>query len=267
LENETNEKSFVAFKWQPGQDTGFAIGTLILFWICYLVGTHFNLDLFKNVDFVMNSGFMKWLVEFVAFLVFTVFGTLFLSVYFPLSYVVGERGEGLAGVGIKRQNLVLSLIISVGLAAIFLFALPGKFKVIDLSAPISEIILGAVSLWAPFFVFGWLQMRYDRAFGAILGIILAGVSFAVYHIGSVDFDQVLLYLVVGLALAIVFRLTRNVFIVWPLAWLFNPAISTIFVGPEAGWGQAILYIIILIFQISAISWIARGSKGVESITA
>ncbi len=262
-----NEKSFVAFKWQPGQDTGFAIGTLILFWICYLVGTHFNLDLFKNVDFVVNSGFMRWLVEFITFLVFTVFGTLFLSVYFPLAYVVGERREGLAGVGVKSKNLALSLIISAALAVVFLFALPGQFKAIDLSAPLPELVLSATSLWAPFFVFGWLQMRYDRAFGAILGVILTGLSFALYHVGSVGFDQVLLYLVVGLALAVIFRLTRNVFIVWPLAWLFNPAISTIFVGAEFNWGQAILYIIILVFQISAMSWIARGSKGVEAIAA
>jgi hypothetical protein len=266
LENEANEKGFAAFKWQPGQDTGFAIGTLILFWICYLIGTHFTVDLFKNVAFVANSGFMRWLVEFIAFLAFTVFGTLFLNVYFPLAYVVGERKEGLEGVGIKSKNLVLSLIISVALAAVFLFALPGNFQVIDLSAPVYEIVLAAASLWAPFFVFGWLQMRFDRAFGAILGIILTGVSFAIYHIGSVGFDQVLVYLVVGLGLAVVFRLTRNVFIVWPLAWIFNPAVSTVLVGAEIDWGRAILYAVILVFQIGAISWVARGSKGVETIT-
>ena len=56
-------------------------------------------------------------------------------------------------------------------------------------------------MWEPFFVYGWLQLRFERAFGVIPGIALAAVCFGAYHIGTFPLSGVVTLLGLGVFLA------------------------------------------------------------------
>ncbi len=45
-----------------------------------------------------------------------------------------------------------------------------------------QILANVFMLWEPFFVFGWLQLRFERAFGILPGILLAGIAMGTYHL-------------------------------------------------------------------------------------
>jgi membrane protease YdiL (CAAX protease family) len=92
------------------------------------------------------------------------------------------------------------------------------------------VLFNAVILWEPFFVFSWLQLRYDRAFGILPGVVLTGLSFAAYHIGTYPPAGLVTLLISGLFFAAIFRPTSNLLIVWPLAWCAGSSIGTLMGG-------------------------------------
>ena len=57
--------------------------------------------------------------------------------------------------------------------------------------PLPNIAYNAIAFWEPLFVFGWLQLRFERAFGIIAGILMAALSFAAYHIGSFPMEALI----------------------------------------------------------------------------
>jgi len=81
-------------------------------------------------------------------------------------------------------------------------------------------ILGLYSLWEVIFVFGWLQLRFEEAFGIIPAVVLAGISFCLYHAGYGWFARAHLMslFVIGIMMAMVFRMTKNLLILWPFLW-------------------------------------------------
>lgn len=76
-----------AFVWNPGSDTLVALGTLLGFWWCYWAGITIN--------------------EWFLLIGIVVVGTLISAVT-----VLRLRGEGLEGLGMRRQFLIWSLVIS-----------------------------------------------------------------------------------------------------------------------------------------------------------
>jgi hypothetical protein len=61
-----------------------------------------------------------------------------------------------------------------------------------------QVLFNGVILWEPFFVHAWLQLRFDRAFGIVPGILLAGLSFAAYHTGTYPPSGLIILLISGL---------------------------------------------------------------------
>ena len=73
-------------------------------------------------------------------------------------------------------------------------------------------------------------MRLDRAFVIVLGVLLAALSFAAYHIGTYPHGGLIVLLIWGLFCAVVFRLTSNLPTVWPLLWCVGSSIGTLMGG-------------------------------------
>ena len=56
---------------------------------------------------------------------------------------------------------------------------------------------------------------------------------------------------------VLFRITKNLLIVWPVTWSVCSSIGTLQGGWSFGWNQVALYAVILSLQVAAIAWMAK----------
>ncbi|MGH3654896.1 hypothetical protein [Glutamicibacter sp.] len=227
-----------AFAWQPESDTLIALATLLAFSLCYYAGT------------TINSLFL-WLG-------ILVFGTLI-----PLWTVLHRRRETIAGVGITRKFLLASLVISLVLGA------GSAYQLVTLAnasgADIaSHLAANFLVLWEPFFVFGWLYLRWERAFGWLPAIALTGLGFMVQHLGSVPAAAAAGFGVFAIMFAIAFALVRNLAVLWPLFYPVASGIGTLQAGFAMGWSDAGISAIVLVLQLMIFWWLAKKAKSLPA---
>jgi membrane protease YdiL (CAAX protease family) len=223
----------------PGADTASALATTVTFSFIYFFGA--------RTDSALAS-----------FLVFTVLGTGITCVLLPAFYVLVVRGEGLGALGITARRWRLALAISAFLAA---GSFPGLLRAahpgVDL-AP--HLLVNALALWEPFFVFGWLQLRFERAFGVLPGVVLAALCFGAYHLGTFPPPAVLSLVGFGLLYAALFRaIGSNLLVLWPLVWPVGGGIGTLQGGFAFGWASVPGAVVLLLAQAAAIMVFARRS--------
>jgi membrane protease YdiL (CAAX protease family) len=64
---------------------------------------------------------------------------------------------------------------------------------------------------------GWVLLRLEEAFGILPAILLGSALYAVYHIGyAMPASEMLFLFFIGIMFAVIFRLTKNLFILWPI---------------------------------------------------
>ena len=74
----------------------------------------------------------------------------------------------------------------------------------------------AVGLFEAVFFRGWLQLRFEAAFGVVPGLVLGALCYALYHVGYGMTGAEMAFLFgYGLVFGAIFRLTKNVFVLWP----------------------------------------------------
>ena len=233
-----------AYAFDPGMDTLIASITAIM-----MVGIYY-----LNA----NYGFERPAIFFICFVGI---GHIVINTVIPAFVVCVLCKEGYSGLGIKRENAFLSLLISALLVALFLNGLFEKLEGFD-GNPIPHIIFNGISLWEPLFVYGWLQLRFERAFGYILAPIFAGAAFAAYHIGSFPIDMVLMLFAFGVFYGVVFGFVRNILVLFPMTWAVGSSIGTIEGGYSFDWFTVIVYTVVLLLQAMLLFGIWRyGRKG------
>ena len=198
----------------------------------------------------------------VFFLGFIVAGHLFLNTALPAYVVLKMRGEGLSGLGITRHRLLTSIGISISLSASMYPSLQAVLKGFD-GNPLPNMVYNGIALWEPLFVFGWLQLRFERAFGIIAGIIMAGIGFAAYHIGSFSIDGLMVLLVSGVFYGIVFACVRNLIVLIPMTWAVSSTIGTIQGGFSFDWLTVGIYFVVLLMQLALIGLICQKALSVK----
>ena len=72
-----------------------------------------------------------------------------------------------------------------------------------------QALAEAVSLWEPLFVFGWLQLRFEKDFGVLPAVLMAYACFALYHVGFGSVDMMMEQFLSAVVYATVFRLVEN----------------------------------------------------------
>ncbi len=221
------------FAWSPSSDTLVAVLTEIAMIAAYWTTTH-----------LLSPGWD-------GVLVFGVLTNLGLNVLFPVWWIAYRRGQPLSELGITTRRWLPSLLIGVGLAAFSSFGLRHSAAGIDW---LPHVLFNAVILWEPFFVHGWLQLRYERAFGVIPGVLLAALSFAAYHIGTYPPAGLLTLLISGLFFAAIFRLTSNLLTMWPLLWSVGSSMGTLMGGMQFTWSQVATWSVILLIQLAFIGY-------------
>src|SRR3954466_13267740 len=227
-------------RWQPGQDTLVALGTLALMIGLYYANSHARQPIVTLI----------WLVA----------GNLVLNVLFPAWYVLRVRRERLDALGITTRWWWLALLISLGQCLRVwgpLQQAAARRPDVDLLA---HMVGNGLILWEPFFVYGWLQLRYERAFGIVPGIVLTGASFAAYHVGSYPPELLLRFFVAVTLTAALYRITRNLLAVWPLTHAFTSALGTLGGGFVFDWSADAVRAAILAVQVAGIVWLARCAR-------
>ena len=74
----------------------------------------------------------------------------------------------------------------------------------------------------------WLAAaRFERAFGMLPGILLAGITMGAYHLGTFGLSGVLIMAAFGISFGAVFRVTRNLLSMWSLTWAICASIGTV----------------------------------------
>jgi hypothetical protein len=75
----------------------------------------------------------------------------------------------------------------------------------------------AIGFFEAVFWRGWVLLRLEEAFGIIPAILLGSILYALYHVGyGMPASEMVFLFFIGVLFAVIFRLTRNVFILWPL---------------------------------------------------
>lgn len=227
-------------RYEPGSDTVVAIFSLLALWgIYYFQSTNESVE---------------------ALLLFLLVGNLALTVLMPLYYVCYLRGEPLSAVGLTTDGwkpaVFASTVVAVVLSPGLIFADESAVTLVP------HVLTVGLMLWEPFFVHGWLQIRFERAFGTGPALVLTAASFALFHVGAVELTGLLALLLFGLVHAILFRaFERNILVLWPILWAVGSSQGTLDTI-VFGWEESATYFVILLVAAVAIHG-TRRSVGVN----
>ena len=230
------------FAFDPELDSWLALVSIPAMTLIYFLNTRFGYE-----------------YPSVFFLGFILLGHLCLNTALPAYVVLKMRQEGLSGLGITRHRLFTSIIVSIVLGASMYPSLTHVLKGFD-GNPLPNMAYNAIALWEPLFVFGWLQLRFERAFGIIAGIFMAAIGFATYHIGSFPVDSLIVLLFTGLFYSIVFAIFRNLLVLIPITWGVSSTIGTIQGGFSFDWTTVGIYFGVLFLQLVILVYFMRANK-------
>ncbi len=140
-----------------------------------------------------------------------------LGVGIPALYTTLVRRRPLSDVGITSKHLVPSLVLGILLGAQTYFATTATLNVAWTIDHLPLVTLGlAVGLYEAIFFRGWLQLRFEAAFGLLPGLFLGAICYSLYHVGyGMTPGEMMVLFVLGLVFGATFRLTRNILLLWP----------------------------------------------------
>jgi len=152
------------------------------------------------------------------FALYAVVGATLFGVGLPVYWMVVVQRRPLADLGFTTRWLGLSLILQLIFAALQYMGTLAKAQL----PPFEEFLpLIALALCIGFFeaVFwrGWILLRLEESFGTIPAILLGSALYSAYHIGyAMPASEMIFLFFIGIMFAVVFRLTKNIFILWPV---------------------------------------------------
>lgn len=152
------------------------------------------------------------------FFLYALLAATLVGVGFPLYWTVIIRKRPLSDLGLTTRYLGLSLVLQLGLAG---WQYTSGFNSLVLPAfeqflPLIALAL-AIGFFEALFWRGWVFMRLNEAFGVLPAILVASLLYALYHIGyDMPFEEITFLFFIGMLFAVVFRLTKNIFILWPI---------------------------------------------------
>lgn len=152
------------------------------------------------------------------FLIYAVLTALLFGIGIPVAWMVFVRKQSTTSLGITKKNLSLSLGIQLILSIILYILALSKttFPAFNYLMPLITLTL-AIGFFEAVFWRGWVLLRLEEAFGLIPALILSSVLYAAYHIGyGMPLSEMIFLFFIGLLFAVVFRITKNVFILWPV---------------------------------------------------
>ena len=194
-------------------------------------------------------------------------GVVFVSLH------VEKKGAGtLPELGFTKRKWILSLIINVALAAGLLAVFlkdEVPVNVISLKNLYGATYILVAGIFEMLFIYGFLRMSFEKAFGIIPAILLTSVFYSLHHAGFQP--EFLRLFLVGLMYCAVFYITKNMLIIFPFFWGVG-ALWDVLVSSEAGdeIKNPVSFVIALIILAASAAWVLyrkwrRGSNVVKNI--
>ena len=163
-----------------------------------------------------------------AFTVFTTDNVLGLFLSFALGLIIGVvgpivhqvwmRGRDLRSLGLGFHHLRATLTWGLVFAVIQFGSTLWGYDLPDAVGWVPLLVMSlVVGLFEAVFFRGFIQGRLEASFGAIPAVGGAALLYAVYHVGyGMGADEMWFLFGLGLVYAVIYRLTTNVLILWPL---------------------------------------------------
>lgn len=237
----------VLVRWNPSRDSGVALLTELGMILSYIAIGRSGDDL-------------QVMMIFVAFVI------PLLTVGVPVYWMVFVRRQGLSSLGLTLRYWLPALLLgaSLSIVEVLQFLTGGVLNMLS-DRWMPQAVAGAVSLWEPLFVFGWLQLRFEKDFGVLPAILAASACFALYHIGFGSVNMMMGQFLWAVVYATVFRLVSNLLVVWPLLWAASSARICIGSGfCFFNWASASFMVIIFVVEVAFIVFTAYRRRQVKS---
>ncbi len=200
----TTLKQVLSIRWKPNKD----VGIVALSWLLVVVTLY-------TATMIVGSAVWGGMAYF---LLYAVVGATLFGVGLPLYWTTVIRRRPIAELGITTKWLLPSLIIQLIFAIVQYLSTLAKTHL----PPFQEFLpLIALALTIGFFeaVFwrGWVLLCLEEAFGVLPAILLGSALYALYHIGyGMPMSEMIFLFFIGVMFAVIFRLTKNIFILWPI---------------------------------------------------
>jgi membrane protease YdiL (CAAX protease family) len=234
-------KQVVAIHWKPNKD----LGIVALSWLL-VVGALYTATI------IIGSTVWGGMAYFV---LYAVIGATLFGIGLPLYWMTVIRRRPISDLGLTTRWLGLSLVLQLVFAG---FQYMGTLAKTQLP-PLQEFLpLVTLSLTIGFFeaVFwrGWVLLRLEEAFGMIPAILLGSALYALYHIGyGMPTSEIVFLFFIGVMFAVIFRITKNVFILWPvfqpmgqLITLIKDKLSLPFLA-SLGFAEVLILMLVLVW--------------------
>ena len=231
------------FKFKVTKDTGIAVAAGFVMIALSLLMLPFG-----------SSSIRDTVISFILRDVLMILG---LGVVFVSLYVEKKGRSVVTELGFTKRKWILSLILNVILGAGLLFVFlkdEVPENVISLKNLYGATYIFVAGIFEMTFIYGFLRMSFEKAFGIIPSILLTAVFYSLHHAG---FQPEFLHLfLVGLMYCSVFYITKNMLIIFPFFWGVG-ALWDVLVSSEAGdeIKNPVSFGIALIILIASAAWV------------
>jgi membrane protease YdiL (CAAX protease family) len=198
----TLARVLTGLRWIPNRDTLAALASYLL----VVAGLYTAFQVFTTERVAAN------------FLTFAPITLGLMGVAAPALYTTLARRRPLEDLGITARSLLPSLGLSLLLGWDTYRHTLATLEITSGRNLVPLIALAlTVGLFEAIFFRGWLQLRLEDAFGAVPGLVLAALAYSLYHIGyGMEAGELVFLFFLGITFGAMFRLTKSVFVLWPL---------------------------------------------------
>ena len=118
-----------------------------------------------------------------------------------------------------------------------------------------------VGFFESIFFRGFAQLRIEDSFGIIPGIILSALIYCLYHVGyGMGGSEYMMLFIIGLIYSTIFRLTNNIFILFPLLTPMGALFTNIKEGLSIPFEAIIGFSMVIGFAVIGLVVINRAYK-------
>jgi membrane protease YdiL (CAAX protease family) len=197
-------KTIFTMRWQPNKD----LIAIAISWLLVVVALY-------TATFIVGSTVAGGMAYFG---LYAILGATLFGIGIPLYWTVVIRKRPVSDLGLTRERLGLSVILQLIFAAL---QFSGAYRGLQIPALESLLPLISLALAIGFFeaIFwrGWVLLRLEECFGVIPAIVIGSVLYSAYHIGyGMPASEMVFLFFIGVMYAVAFRITKNVFMLWPV---------------------------------------------------
>ena len=235
-----NAKTLFTFRWQLSRD----LVAVAVSWIL-VVSALYTATMIVGTEVWGGMGY---------FLLYAVLGAMAFGVGLPISWTVVIRKKPLSDLGITTRGLWLSLVLQIVFSAIQYVGTLAKSRLpaFEEFMPLLALAL-TIGFFEAIFWRGWVFLRLEEAFGIIPAILLGSLLYATYHIGyGMPLSEMSFLFFIGVMYAVAFRLTKNIFLLWPIFQPMGQLVTLIKDGLKLPLLASVGFLEVLIVMIALI---------------